>query len=80
MLVLHFEALLKPDGRIWISGGGSARAAIRDTSLAEKPLAAHNMSSDEQPLPDTSNIDLNVEMFNDGRLATNTRGSLSGAY
>ena len=72
----HSVALLQPDGRIWISGGGSARATIRYTSLAEKPLAAHNLSSDEQPLPDTSNIDLNVEMFNDGRLATNTRGSL----
>lgn len=72
----HNVALLLPDGRIWISGGGSARATIHYTPLDKKPLTAHNTSSDEQPLPDVSNIDLNVEMIDDGRLATNTRGSL----
>ena len=72
----HNVALLLPDGRIWISGGGSARATIRYTPLAEKPLTPHNISSEEQPLPDVSNIDLNVEMFNDGRLASNSPGSL----
>ncbi|CAF2531260.1 unnamed protein product [Rotaria sp. Silwood2] len=73
----HNVALLLPDGRVCISGGGSARATIHYTPLAEKPLSEYNTSSYKQPLPDTSNIDLNVEMFDDGRLAKNSRGSLS---
>ena len=73
----HNVALLLPDGRVWVSGGGTARATIHYTPLANTPLSEHNASSDAQPLPDTSNVDLNLEMFNDGRLATNARGSLT---
>jgi hypothetical protein len=73
----HNVALLMPDGRLWISGGGSARATIHYKSLAEKPLSPHNTSSNVQPLPDTSNIDLNLQMFDDGRLAKGAEGSLT---
>lgn len=72
----HNVALLLPDGRVWSSGGGSARATIHYSSLADKPISKHNISLNEQPLPDTSNIDLDVEMFHDGRLAASARGSL----
>jgi hypothetical protein len=65
----HNVALLLPDGRIWSSGGGSARATIHYTPLSTKPLSEHNPSSGRQPLPDTTNIDLDVHMFDDGRLA-----------
>ncbi|UJR29038.1 hypothetical protein I4U23_010253 [Adineta vaga] len=73
----HNVALLLPDGRIWISGGGSARATINYSSLLEKPLSEHNTSSGGQPLPDTSNIDLDVQMFDDGRLSKGIQGSLT---
>ncbi|CAF1293908.1 unnamed protein product [Rotaria sp. Silwood1] len=46
----HNVALLLPDGRVWISGGGSARATIHYKPLTEKPLAEHNISSYEQPI------------------------------
>ena len=73
----HNVALLLPDGRIWISGGGSARATIHYTPLSEKPLTKHNSSSGCQPLPDTSNIQLDVHMFDDGRLAKAVQGSIT---
>lgn len=73
----HNVALLLPDGRIWISGGGSARATINYTSLAQKPLTAHNISSGRQPLPDTTNIDVDLHMFDDGRLSKGVKGSLT---
>ena len=38
----HNVALLLPDGRIWISGGGTARATIHYTPLSEKPLSQYN--------------------------------------
>lgn len=73
----HNVALLLPDGRIWVSGGGSGRATINYTPLSEKPLSEHNSSSGRQPLPDTSNIDLDVQMFDDGRLSEGIQGSLT---
>jgi hypothetical protein len=73
----HNVALLLPDGRIWISGGGSARAAINYRPLSEKPLSEYNSSSGRQPLPDTTNIDLDVQMFDDGRLSKSTQGSIT---
>ncbi len=73
----HNIALLLPDGRIWISGGGSARATINYSPLSEKPLSEYNSSSGQQPLPDTTNIDLDVQMFGDGRLSKAIKGSLT---
>jgi hypothetical protein len=73
----HNIALLLPDGRIWVSGGGSARATINYSTLSEKPLSKHNSSSGYQPLPDTTNIDLDVQMFDDGRLSKGIKGSLT---
>jgi hypothetical protein len=73
----HNVALLLPDGRVWISGGGSARATIKYPPLSQKPLAKNNSNVEEQLLPDNSNIDLDVEMFDDGRLAKGTHGSLT---
>jgi hypothetical protein len=73
----HNVALLLPDGRVWISGGGSARATINYSPLSQKPITEHNSTSNEQPLPDNSNIDLDLEMFDDGRLAKGTHGSLT---
>lgn len=73
----HNVALLLPDGRVWISGGGTARATIHYTPLSEKPLSPHNSSSGRQPLPDTSNIQLDVQMFDDGRLSKAVQGSIT---
>ena len=57
----HNVALLLPDGRIWSSGGQAARATIHYTPLSEKPLSLYDPNSGRQPLPNTTNIDLDVQ-------------------
>ena len=73
----HSVALLLPDGRVWSSGGGSARATVHYQPLSKTPLTPHNISSGAQPLPNTKNIKLDVQMFDDGRLSESTDGSLT---
>ena len=51
----HATAILLPDGRVWLSGGNIARAAIQPRT---GPLSPHNTSSGRQPLPDLDRIDL----------------------
>ncbi|CAF1157666.1 unnamed protein product [Adineta steineri] len=58
----HTAALLLPDGRIWLSGGNTGRAAIHKRT---KPFSSFNTSSGTQPLPDLSLIDLDYYFTTD---------------
>jgi len=68
----HNSAMLLPDGRVFVSGGNSARATVRvgNTPPAEKKRAG-------QPLPDLSLVDIDNYFFNDGPIGRFEKGMLN---
>lgn len=69
----HNNAILLPDGRVWISGGNSTRATVRLSQNA----TPQDMASTGQPLPDLSLIDLDMYFFGDGPMAKGEKGMLT---
>lgn len=70
----HNAAVLMPDGRIWVSGGNSARAGVR-SSLP--PPADNTKTQTAQPKPDLSLVDVDLYFFQDGPIAKGMQGSLT---
>jgi len=68
----HNNAVLLPDGRVWVSGGNSTRATVHLAS----DLDARRTSS-SQPLPDLSLVDLDMYFFRDGPMAKGEKGMLT---
>ena len=68
----HNAALLLPDGRVFISGGNTARATVtpRDDSLAA-------YTSDGQPPPELDLVDTNLYFFEDGKMGKGLHGQLT---
>ena len=69
----HNNAILLPDGRVWISGGNSARATVH---LGHAPAPAGTLSTG-QPLPDLSLVDIDMYFFGDGPMAKGEKGMLT---
>lgn len=67
----HNTAMLLPDGRIWVSGGNSARASVR---LSDKQGPA---PKDRQVKPNMSLVDLELYFFRDGQMAKGEQGMLT---
>jgi hypothetical protein len=70
----HNAALLMPDGRVWVSGGNTARAGVR-SSIA--PQADATQVQTRQPKPDLSLVDLDLYFFNDGPIGKGMKGMLT---
>lgn len=60
----HNAAMLLPDGRVFVSGGNSARATV--TPRTEPPQA---YTGPGQPLPELDRVDLGMYFFDDGPMA-----------
>ncbi|MEL6536525.1 MAG: galactose oxidase early set domain-containing protein, partial [Bacteroidota bacterium] len=66
----HNTAILLPDGRVWVSGGNSARATVSlEKTPPKDPLYAG------QPLPNPDLVELDVYFFTDGTMAKQQPGS-----
>jgi hypothetical protein len=70
----HNAALLMPDGRVWISGGNSARATVHGSLT---PQADDSRPQTEQPKPDLNLVDIDMYFFNDGPMAKGAKGMLT---
>lgn len=70
----HNAALLMPDGRIWISGGNTARATVRSAVTPQADLTGPPI---DQPKPDLSLVDIDMYFFNDGPMARGAKGMLT---
>ncbi|HET9210505.1 MAG TPA: galactose oxidase-like domain-containing protein, partial [Thermoanaerobaculia bacterium] len=70
----HNAALLMPDGRVWISGGNTARATVHSGPV---PPREDGQPRTGQPKPDLSLVDLDMYFFNDGPMAKGTKGMLT---
>jgi hypothetical protein len=68
----HNSALLLPDGRIWVSGGNSARASVRTESITPRKLNPNG-----QPKPNLDLVDLDMYFFRDGQMAKGQKGMLT---
>jgi hypothetical protein len=66
----HNSAMLLGDGRVWVSGGNSARATVRT-----EPNMVMDSSVNRQPLPNPDLVDLDVFFFTDGQIAKQEKGS-----
>jgi hypothetical protein len=69
----HNNAILLPDGRVWISGGNSARATVH---MGHDP-AQQGTAAMGQPLPDLSLVDIDMYFFEDGPMAKGEKGMLT---
>lgn len=67
----HNAALLLPDGRVWVSGGNSARASVEE---GVQPILDQGRTG--QPKPDLDLVDLDMYFFNDGQMAKAQKGML----
>jgi Domain of unknown function (DUF1929) len=70
----HNSAVLLPDGRIWTSGGNSARASVQATPA---PQREPGRTLTEQPKPDLSSVDIDLYFFNDGPIGKGAKGMLT---
>ena len=66
----HNSAMLLPDGKVWVSGGNSARATVRIG-----PTAPDYANRTGQPLPDPDLVDLDVYFRTDGQMAKQPKGA-----
>ncbi len=71
----HNSAVLLPDGRIWTSGGNSARASV-NTNENVKQTLAHDKSHEGQPKPNLELVNLKMYFFQDGQMAEVQKGML----
>jgi galactose oxidase-like protein len=69
----HNNAILLPDGRVWISGGNSTRATVR----LSQNSTPQDTAPTGQPLPDLSLVDLDMYFFGDGPMAKGEKGMLT---
>ena len=68
----HNAALLLPDGRVFVSGGNSARATV---TPSDGTLAEH--TGPGQPAPDLDQVEVDVYFFDDGPMAKGLPGQLT---
>lgn len=68
----HNTAVLLPDGRVFISGGNSARATV--TPIKEPPPPHEGPG---QPKPDVERVEVDVYFFDDGPMAKGLPGQLT---
>ncbi|MBT8233337.1 MAG: DUF1929 domain-containing protein [Saprospiraceae bacterium] len=67
----HNNAMLLPDGRIFISGGNSGRATV---GLEDKVKAEYYQTAG-QPLPNSDLVELDIYFLTDGQMARRQKGS-----
>ncbi|WP_109833329.1 galactose oxidase-like domain-containing protein [Reichenbachiella versicolor] len=65
----HNAALLLPNGKVWVSGGNSARASV--SKVFPEP---DDQNRKGQPKPDLSLVDVDIYFFNDGQMAKAQKG------
>lgn len=65
----HNSALLLPNGKVWVSGGNSARASVSAMPQSQQPQYREG-----QPKPDLSQVDLNMYFYRDGQMARYVNG------
>lgn len=68
----HNSAVLLPDGRIWTSGGNSARASVDAREQAQQTLDGGS----GQPKPNFDLVNLKLYFFQDGQMAEAQKGML----
>jgi hypothetical protein len=68
----HNSAMLLPNGKIFVSGGNTARATVRSGTDA-----AWDPATKRQPLPDLSLVDVDMYFYNDGPMAKGQKGMLT---
>ncbi len=68
----HNSAVLLPDGRVWVSGGNTARASVSMTPLREMPTRSAG-----QPKPNLNEVDIDLYFFTDGQMAKGQKGMLT---
>jgi hypothetical protein len=65
----HNAALLLPNGRVWVSGGNSARASVQE--IFPNP---DNQNRNGQPKPDLDLVDIDTYFYRDGQMAKAQKG------
>jgi hypothetical protein len=65
----HNAALLLPNGKVWVSGGNSARASVQ-----EHFPTPDNQNRKGQPKPDLDLVDIDMYFFRDGEMAKAQKG------
>ena len=68
----HNTAVLLPDGRVFISGGNSARATVTPRKNPPPPY-----SGPGQPPPEVDRVEVDVYFFDDGPMAKGLPGQLT---
>lgn len=68
----HNAAILLPDGRVFVSGGNSARATVTPHTGPYEPWDGPG-----QPPPDLEQVDVGVYFFDDGPMAKGLPGQLT---
>lgn len=68
----HNSAMLLPDGRIFVSGGNTARA-----TYITRPITPADPNRVGQPKPDLDSADIDLYFWNDGPMAKTQKGLLT---
>jgi hypothetical protein len=68
----HNAAMLLPDGRVFVSGGNTARATVTPRTGPPEPFTGVG-----QPKPDLGRVDTGVYFFDDGPMAKGLPGQLT---
>lgn len=71
----HNAALLLPDGRVFVSGGNTARATVTPSEGTDGPLAPH--TGPGQPPPNLDQVETDLYFFDDGPMAKGLPGQLT---
>ncbi|OZG72773.1 hypothetical protein BTA51_14730 [Hahella sp. CCB-MM4] len=71
----HNSAVLLPDGRVWTSGGNSARASV-NTKEGVQPTSSKKEAPKGQRKPNLDLVNIKMYFFQDGQMAEVQKGML----